>query len=45
MIYLKQKRNGLYDIHIHVLIETVEGQDVESIATAVGTTTAIHRVR
>ncbi len=24
------------DIHIHVLIKTVEGQDVESIATAVG---------
>ncbi len=24
------------DIHIHVLIKTVEGQDVESIATAIG---------
>ncbi len=27
--YLKQKGNGLWDIHIHVLIKTVE-QDVEN---------------
>ncbi len=32
------------DIHIHVLIKTVEGQDVGSIATAIGLSNPIHRV-
>ncbi len=44
MEWLSKAKETVYkDIHIHVL--TVEGQDVESIATAVGLQTAIHRVR
>ena len=34
--YLRRKETVYKDIHIHVLIKTVEGQDVESIATAIG---------
>ncbi len=33
--YFRRKETIYKDIHIHVLIKTVEGQDVESIATAI----------
>lgn len=34
--YTKLKETVYKDIHIHVLLKTVDGQDVETIATAVG---------